>query len=167
MEGPSDNLYLKAYSAELARLKRVSLDQRWTITPVGGVDKVSAFMSLLYRNKLNMAVLTDIAEGQKKKVEDLCKSKLLNEARILTVNAYMGTEEADTEDLLGRDGYIALVTQAYGLKKLKLGERPTERVVKDVEDAFRLLPPETPEFDHFFPSSHNRRRLWLQGTVFK
>lgn len=92
VEGPSDILYLKAYSSELARLKRISLDQAWTITPVGGVDKVSAFMSLLYGNKLNVAVLTDFARGQKKKVDDLRKSKLLSESRILTINDFTGTE---------------------------------------------------------------------------
>lgn len=154
VEGPSDILYLKAYSAELARLKRVALDQAWTITPVGGVDKVSAFMSLLYGNRLNIAVLTDFAKGQKKKVDDLRKSKLLGESRILTINDYTGTEEADTEDMIGREGYVALVTKAYGLKTFKLGDKPSERVVKDVEDAFRVLPPETAEFDHFFPSSY-------------
>lgn len=153
VEGPSDILYLKAYSAELVRLKRISLDKAWTITPVGGVDKVGAFMSLLYGNKLNVAVLTDIAKGQKKKVDDLRKSKLLSEARIITVNAYTCTEEADIEDMIGRHGYTALVKEAYGLKELKLDDKPTERVVKDVEDAFRMLPPETAEFDHFFPSS--------------
>jgi hypothetical protein len=153
VEGPSDILYLKAYSAELARLKRVSLDQAWTITPTGGVDKVSAFMSLLYGNKLNVAVLTDFAKGQKKKIDDLRKSKLLSEAKIITITAYTSTEEADTEDMIGRDGYIALVTQAYGLKKLTVGDQPTHRVVKDVEDAFRVLQPDTAEFDHFFPSS--------------
>lgn len=153
VEGPSDILYLKAYSSELASLKRVSLDQAWTITPTGGVDKVSAFMSLLYGNKLNVAVLTDFAKGQKKKVDDLRKSKLLGEARIITVNTYTGTEEADTEDMIGRDGYVPLVMQAYRLENLKLGDHPTQRVVKEVEDAFRLLPPDTAEFDHFFPSS--------------
>jgi len=70
VEGPSDLLYLRAYSAELSRLKRTSLSKSWTITPVGGVDKVGAFMSLLYGNKLNVAVLTDFAKGQKKKIDD-------------------------------------------------------------------------------------------------
>jgi hypothetical protein len=65
----------------------------------------------------------------------------------------MGSGEADTEDLIGRDGYIALVKQAYKLQALNVANPGTERVVNDVEDAFRLLPPETPEFDHFFPSS--------------
>jgi predicted ATP-dependent endonuclease of OLD family len=153
VEGPSDLLYLKAYSAELKQQGRTGLSQAWTITPVGGVDKVSAFMSLLYGNKLNVAVLTDFAKGQKKKIDDLKKLKLLSEAQILTANTYTGTGEADIEDLISRDGYIALVKQAYNLPVLKVASPGTERVVKDVEDAFRLLPPSTPEFDHFFPSS--------------
>lgn len=153
VEGPSDLLYLKAYSAELTRVGRTGLSKAWTITPVGGVDKVSAFMSLLYGNKLNIAVLIDFAKGQKRKIDDLKKLRLLREANILTVNAYTGTGESDTEDLIGRDGYIALVKQAYGLSAFTVASPGSDRIVKDVEDAFRLLPPSTPEFDHFFPSS--------------
>jgi energy-coupling factor transporter ATP-binding protein EcfA2 len=153
VEGPSDLLYLKAYSSELSRLKRTPLDQSWTVTPAGGVDKVGAFMSLLYGNRLNVAVLTDFAKGQKKKIDDLRKSKLLSEAHVLTVNTFAGTDEADTEDLIGRDGYIALVKQAYDLNTLQLQDPAMGRVVKDVEAAFRILPPDTPEFDHFLPSS--------------
>lgn len=154
VEGPSDLLYLKAYSAELARAGRTALNKAWTITPVGGVDKVSAFMSLLYGNKLTVAVLTDFAKGQKKKIDDLKKSRLLTEAQVITANSYTETTEADIEDLLGRDGYAELVKQAYGLQvRLTLANPGTERVVKDVEDAFRLLPPATAEFDHFAPSS--------------
>jgi ABC-type cobalamin/Fe3+-siderophores transport system ATPase subunit len=78
VEGPSDLLYLKAYSAELTQQGRTGLSQAWTITPVGGVDKVSAFMSLLYGNRLNVAVLTDFAKGQKKKIDDLKKLRLLS-----------------------------------------------------------------------------------------
>jgi len=37
---------------------------------------------------------------------------------------------------------------------LVIAEPETERIVKDVEDAFRLLPPATSEFDHFHPSSY-------------
>jgi predicted ATPase len=153
VEGPSDLLYLKAYSAELVQQGRTALSKGWTITPVGGVDKVGAFMSLLYGNKLNVAVLTDFAKGQKKKVDDLKKLKLLSEAQILTANTYTGTAEADIEDLIGREGYIALVKQAYKLQTLAVADPGTDRVVMDVEDAFRVLSSPTPEFDHFFPAS--------------
>jgi hypothetical protein len=110
-------------------------------------------MSLLYGNRLNVAILTDFAKGNKRKIEELRKSQLLGDARVLTAELYTGTEEADIEDLIGRDGYVELVRQAYGVKSLKLGKAASDRVVKDVEDAFRVLPPATPEFDHFFPSS--------------
>ena len=153
VEGPSDLLYLRAYSAELTQQGRTGLSKAWTITPVGGVDKVGAFMSLLYGNKLNLALLTDFAKGQKKKIEDLRKLKLLSEAQILTANSYTGTEEADIEDMIGRDGYITLVRQAYQLPTFTVANSGTERVVKDVEDAHRVLPATTPEFDHFFPAS--------------
>jgi hypothetical protein len=71
----------------------------------------------------------------------------------LTANTYTGTGEADTEDLIGREGYIALVKQAYKVAALNVASPGTDRVVKDVEDAFRILLPPTPDFDHFFPSS--------------
>ena len=31
---------------------------------------------------------------------------------------------------------------------------PSQRVVKDVEDAFCVMPPAAPHFDHFAPASH-------------
>jgi predicted ATP-dependent endonuclease of OLD family len=153
VEGPSDLLYLKAYSDHLASLGRTSLKNAWTITPVGGVDKVTAFMSLLYGNKVNVAIFTDFATGQKKKIDDLKRSKLLSEAQVFTANNYTGTGEADIEDLIGRDGYITLVIKAYNLSNLTLADKPSSRVVKDVEDAFRTLPVDSPEFDHYRPSS--------------
>jgi AAA ATPase domain len=153
VEGPSDLLYFKAYSLALVSLGRAGLDKRWTIVPVGGIDKVTAFMSLLYGNKLHVAIVTDFAKGQKKKIEDLKKSQLLTEAQVLTVNNYTGSDEADVEDLIGRNGYISLVEKCYALPS-PLTMNNTGRVVKDVETAFMILPPNLPNFDHFAPSSY-------------
>jgi hypothetical protein len=151
VEGPSDLLYIKAYSAALRTAGRTGLDNRWTVAPAGGIDKVGAFMSLLYGNHLNAAVFTDIAKGHKRKIEELKRAKILKENHILTAADFTGTDEADIEDLIGTDGYKSLVEQAYALPKgLTLGTG--SRVVKEVEDAFRILSPETPEFDHFTPS---------------
>lgn len=71
VEGPSEILYLTWFSRKLAAANRVGLDPRWVLSPCGGVDKVPAFMSLFGGNKLDIAVLTDLASGQKKKVRDL------------------------------------------------------------------------------------------------
>jgi energy-coupling factor transporter ATP-binding protein EcfA2 len=40
VEGPSDLLYLKAFSSLLHQCGRIGLDPRWTVCPVGGVDRV-------------------------------------------------------------------------------------------------------------------------------
>jgi len=154
VEGPSDILYIQAYSEALRQLGRHGLDKRWTVVPTGGVDKVGAFMSLLYGNRLKMAVFTDFAKGQKRKLEDLRKAKLLEERKILTAAEFTGTDEADIEDLIGAEGYKSLVQATYKLPSPIAVPAPSERVVKDVEDAFCLMPPEAPNFDHFAPASH-------------
>ena len=74
VEGPSDYLYLRVFADELKSRGRTSLDPRWVICPTGGIDKVSAFMSLFGGNKLHVAVLVDLAKGQKKRVDDLRRS---------------------------------------------------------------------------------------------
>jgi len=155
VEGPSDLLYLKAISEELRSRKRVALDPKWTLCPTGGVDKVSAFMSLFGGNKLHVAVLMDFAAGQKKKVEDLRRSQLLRQGHVFTAEAYSGQPEADIEDVLGGSLYIDLVNACYSLKaKQAVVAHPAgSRVVKHVEDHFRTLT-DVPEFDHFTPSSY-------------
>lgn len=159
VEGPSDLLYLKMFSSLLVERKRIGLDRRWTICPAGGVDKVAAFLSLFGGNKLNIAVLVDLAHGQKNKVEELRRHALLTAGRVLSADQYAGQKEADTEDIIGRANYLSIVHAAYDLtaKQHLPTNRPTtasERCVKEVEAAFAVLPPETPEFDHFRPAAH-------------
>jgi predicted ATPase len=159
VEGPSDYLYLKVMSDELKARGRNHLDPRWVICPSGGIDKVSAFMSLFGGNKLHVAVLVDLAKGQKKRVDDLRRSKLLRDGHVFSADSYAGQEEADTEDLIGRTTYMALVNRAYGLTdKMKLnpavGSAQPGRVLKAVEQHFALLTPEAPLFDHFKPASY-------------
>jgi predicted ATP-dependent endonuclease of OLD family len=156
VEGPSDLLYLKAMSEELRSRKRTSLDQRWTVCPTGGVDKVSAFMSLFGGNSLHIAVLADFASGQKKKVEDLRRSSLLQQGHVLTVDTYSGQGEADIEDVLGGTIYIELVNACYGLKGKQAIAVPPQggRIVKFVEEQARTWPVGSAEFDHYTPSTY-------------
>src|SRR2546427_1650294 len=46
VEGVSDLLYLQTMSALLEAQGRTGLDARWTVTPVGGADKVPTFLAL-------------------------------------------------------------------------------------------------------------------------
>lgn len=158
VEGPSDILYLQIMSNALVAAKRSGLSPKWTLCPVGGVDKVASFVALFGANKLNIVVLTDYASGQKKKVEDLKKSRLIRDGgRVLLATDFVDQPEADIEDLLGRAAYLRLVDAACGIPKSKsvekaLGADASRRVVKDVEDHFKVKPDLGDEFNHFLPA---------------
>ena len=93
VEGPSEILYFQAMSAELATRKRSGLDRRWTVCPCNGIDKVQAFMSLFGGNKLHVAVLLDLATGQKGQVEKIKRSELLKAGHVLTVADFCARQE--------------------------------------------------------------------------
>ena len=159
VEGPSDLLFLKWMSHELRARKREGLDPRWTVTPCGGIDKIWSFAALFGGKKLHVAVLVDFHHGDKNKVNELRKTKILRDGHVFSADTYAGQEEADIEDMVGRDAYVDLVNRNYSLPDtLKLpASRPqgaARLVVKEVEDRFGTLPPEYPSFDHFDPAAY-------------
>jgi len=157
LEGPSDILYLSSFSEELKNRKRAYLDPRWTLCPIGGVDKVAAFMSLLSGNKLHIAVLIDYAQGQKKKVEELRRSKILQEGHVLTFDTFAKKPEADIEDAIGWRNYLTLVNLCYGLEGANVLNDPeaaNDRVLKKVHERFGTMPVGIPEFDHYTVSEY-------------
>lgn len=82
VEGPSDILYLQAFSTALKSRKREGLDPRWVVCPSGGIDKISPFVSLFGGNSLNIAVLCDLAVGDKGKLERLKNSQILRAGKL-------------------------------------------------------------------------------------
>lgn len=158
VEGPSDILYLKAFSEELRKRGRTHLDPRWVVCPVGGVRKVTAFMSLFGGNNLHVAVLLDFVSGDKKQVEEMRRSKLLLGGHVLTADHYAGQPEADVEDVVGATTYAELVNKTYGLTASDKLAAPAGgvpvRVVKHAEAHFRTVKADVPGFDHFAPAAH-------------
>ena len=160
VEGPSDILYLQAASAALREHGQLSLDPRWVLCPSGGLDKVHAFVSLFIGNKLHIAVLADLAKGQKNKVEQLKKSELLKAGHVYTVADFCDQEEADIEDLFTSELFVSFVNNAYNLpnphkltpEKLEAADPSTPRKVKKAEAYFRLLPDSLPTFSHYTPA---------------
>jgi energy-coupling factor transporter ATP-binding protein EcfA2 len=157
VEGPSDILYLKVVSTALAARGRTGLDKRWVICPSNGIDKVAAFLSLFGGNNLHVAVLVDYAKGQKKKVDQIKESKLLQDGHVFTITDFIQQDEGDVEDLFGAELYIKLVNAAYSqqlepAKVLALAP-DTPRLIRKVEAAFKVLPLGAPEFDHYGPAA--------------
>lgn len=157
VEGPSDLLYLRWASGLLAEVGQPGLDPRWTITPCGGIDKIGSFLALFAGNELNITVLTDFGLGDKSKVRTLRESELLRAGRVLSIDAYVQADTADIEDLLGYEFYIGLVNRCYGLEGdhvIPIPDEPPAQVVRYIEDAFRTMTSEVPEFDHYRPAAY-------------
>ena len=155
VEGPSDLLYLRWFSARLKEVGRTGLDSRWTIVPCEGLTKIGSFIALFGGNHLNLAVLCDYAHGTKKNVRSLKESKLLASGAVFSADIYAGKPEADLEDVIGNANFLAIINAGYA-SHLKTPILPPAnadaRILCHVEDAFRLLAPPTPEFDHYTPS---------------
>jgi len=160
VEGPSDILYLKALSSALVRHKRNGLHPEWVICPTGGIGKIMPFVSLFKGNDLNIGVLTDVARGEKKKVEELRASEILKKGSVFTTTEFTGKVEADIEDFFDPALFVKLLNESYELTgkykltedKLENADTKTPRLVKKAEAYFKLLPESIPMLDHYTPS---------------
>ena len=161
VEGPSDILYIQALSEALHSQRRTELDPRWTLCPAGGIDKIQPFLALFSGNDLHVAVLSDQATGDKRKVENMKRSEVLRAGHFHTVADFLGRQEADIEDIFYPDVFVTILNGCYELKdankltveKLKAAHTSTERLVKQAEAAFRTMPEPIPMFDHFSPAA--------------
>ena len=99
VEGASDILYLQVLSQALIRRKREGINSKWTLCPSGGIDKIAPFVRLFGGNRINVAVLSDIANGDRTKIENLKKANILRAGHFYTCADFAGQVEADVEDL--------------------------------------------------------------------
>jgi len=165
VEGPSDYLYLKWFSQLLQKNGKTGLDYRWTISIVGGIDKIPGYVSLFNANLLHIVALIDVQSGHKQKIENLRKT--LRDKHLILATDYSFKKEADLEDVFGNEFYISLINEAYRLqngfeiKENIISNKTTNRIITDVEDYFRTLPASVQEYDHFFPSQY----LYEQANV--
>ena len=171
VEGPADMLYLQAFTAQLEREGRTGLSEDWVITPVGGSGKVPAFVALLASQKrMNVATLLDIQEGDRAKIEDLYKKKLLKKKQVATYGDFTGKNEADVEDMFERDFYVSLVNGEFA-KQLKTPIDPAAlnanepRTLRAIGAYLDANPLKSGTFGHHRPAryfSENAAPLWPQ-----
>lgn len=114
IEGPADLILLQHMGALLEASGKQGLGDA-ILVPVGGLDKLATFVALLGSNKLNLVVLHDRAGTPHQKLEDLIRQKLIERKRVLDFSMFLDPQpsEADIEDLLPADAYIAAFNQAY------------------------------------------------------
>lgn len=159
VEGPSDILYLQVLSQALLKRGREGLNGKWTLCPSGGIDKIAPFVRLFGGNKINVAVLSDIANGDKTKIDNLRKANILKAGHFFTCADFVDQQEADVEDFFDVDLYVEILNGAYKPPAANVVTRDalidaaaTPRIVKKAEALFNMMPAEVANFDHFAPS---------------
>lgn len=95
--------------------KRVGLDPRWSIVPVGGADMVPTFVALLGKH-VDVTVFVDSQKAGHQKLAKLIADGLLDARRTLMVGQILGRQLADIEDAFEVEDYLKLYNGAFSAK---------------------------------------------------
>lgn len=144
VEGVSELAYLQAMSAMLDTTGESGLDQHTTIVPVGGLNNVATFTSLLGANGLSVALLLDYSGRQDQKLESLIHQKLVQKKAVFNASQFrdlkalgQNTIPSDIEDLFTVKTYLACFNKAFAKqlagvvieeKELPAGDRIVQRI---------------------------------------
>lgn len=137
VEGMTD-YYLVNLLAEQCRAKgRESLSDSIYITPCGGTKLVGNLASLFLGQEVRPVVLLDGDQAGSARRDALMKELYAGHAgHIVMVDAVLNTENAEIEDILGEDVFVAAANAALGLKlKLTAEDRKVATAVGRIEAA--------------------------------
>lgn len=160
VEGVSDLLYIQAMTALLQSDSKEGLSSSWTITPVGGSDKVPTFVALLgAQRKLKLAALIDLQTKDEQQIENLYKKKLLQKKNVHTFATFTGQSEADIEDMFEPQFYIGLVNAEYAAELSKpitvedlTAKHP--RLLRRIDEYLKQHPLKQGGFNHYRPARY-------------
>lgn len=167
VEGPADLLYLTVMSGVLESTGRTGLKDNVTIVPVGGLDKVSSFISLLRGSKLNVVCLLDSFTDQKgkRKVEDLIMQRIIKEKNIRFFDEFSNIDGnySDIEDLFDKEEYIEwfnLAFEEFEDIKFEQLDSKTNQIIKQINKAIGK-----PRYNHYRPA-YKLTQLGLSAESF-
>lgn len=166
VEGVSDLLYLQTMSALLQEQRRESLSEKWTITPVGGSEKVPTFAALLGAQKLlTVATLIDIQKKDQQSIENVYKRRLLQKKYVMTFADFTGKGEADIEDMFEVPFYLNLINEEYAkdlANKLREADLPggIARILVRLGVYFQTSPLKgSVRFNHYRPARYFAEKI--------
>ena len=117
VEGPADLNYLTFMSNLLETNGREGLRSDITIVPVGGLDKVTSFISLLRGSKLKISCLLDSFNNTKgaQRLDGLIQSKIIKDKHIRFFDEFAGDDydKADIEDMFEKSEYLDIFGEAF------------------------------------------------------
>ena len=151
VEGPSDMIYLLTMSEYLDSKGRTGLSEKFTLVPVGGIDKVPTFIALLGA-KLEVTVLINAANAPSQRIRDMIKQGLLEPNKFISVDRVTGKAPSDIEDLFSEDEYLELYNIAFGSQVAASDLQGNGSIIKKLERHIGR------KFDHLKPATVFLRR---------
>jgi len=112
IEGTSDFTYLSVISDHNKELEKTSLDDAWSLVPVGGADLIPTFVALLGHH-LDVTVMIDSRTEGNQKLSRLADKGYLSKKRLIPLGQIIGKNLADIEDLFTVDDYLMLYNDAF------------------------------------------------------
>ena len=155
VEGVADLMYLTVVSEILNSLNREGLKDDITIVPVGGLDKVATFISLLRGNKLNMVCLLDTFTDQKGKarLDNLIQGKIIKENQIKFFDEYIERlDVADVEDMFEIEEYLELFNNEFKNEYKAINPKDIDKEKSILPQINKIL--NIKRFNHYRPSRY-------------
>lgn len=147
VEGTSEFTYLTLMSDHLDDHRRTSLDERFTVTPSGGVHNVPTFVALLGVH-LDLTVLVDSGTKGVQRLTDMAAQGLLAKERLVMVGEVTGERNADIEDVFTPGDYLKIYNAATNSSLKVTGLPKGDRIVKRIAEKLGE------DFDHGTPADH-------------
>lgn len=165
VEGPGDLVYFEVLNDILKQLGKNTIREDITVVPVGGLDKVSSFISLLRGQKLNIVCILDTFTDQKgkKRIEDLIVDKIIKGKNILFFDEFVSGSRkiADIEDMFEVSEYLKLYNSAFksSIKEADLPQTVTN-ITKRIADYMGVA-----RYNHYLPSIELMRSGYTTTTL--
>ncbi|MDC7242395.1 MAG: AAA family ATPase [Sphaerochaetaceae bacterium] len=162
VEGPADLLYLSTISSILESTGRESLREDITIVPVGGLDKVTSFISLLRGSKLDIVCLLDSFNNSKgkQKLDNMVKQKIIKDKNIIFFDEFTTYSKSDIEDLFEKSEYLILFNETYSefdIKEEQIDDNPILNQINRIIKKDR--------FNHYLPAKTFISRKDLDSLI--
>lgn len=174
VEGISDIVFITAISEYLKEKNKIGLNENITIVPVGGLDKVVSFISLLRGNKLDIVCLLDNFTDPKgeQRLNDLIKGKIIKDKNILFFGdfAELKNNKAELEDMFDKKKYIDLFNITFSKDNLKIDSKNINIENPIIPQINQII--NKPRFNHYRPANEflksNEKEKYLdENTILK
>lgn len=155
VEGVADLMFITVISNILNANNREGLNDDITIVPVGGLDKVATFISLLRGNKLNMVCLLDTFTDQKgkKRLENLVNEKIIKDNQIKFFDQYIDRlSVADIEDMFEIEEYLKLFNEDFSKEYKSISKEEIDTKKAIIPQINKII--QKDRFNHYRPSKY-------------